>query len=93
MNETYATVASELTKQCQELLENLKAIDEHGQRSAGKRARVITSDMKKTVKAWRAALLAKEAAYPKKEMSPEHKAKMLKALADSKAAKASKDTL
>jgi len=88
MNESYSIITETLKGQCTELLETLKLIEEKGQRSAGKRARVITSEMKKTIKVWRNALIEKEAAYPKKEMSPEHKEKMLAAAAKAKAAKA-----
>ena len=67
MNTTYEQIAAELKATLQALIAELNTIEEKSQKTSGKRARVLTTDLKKVTKSWKLALKEREAAYPKKE--------------------------
>jgi hypothetical protein len=82
MNTPYEQVANELKFLLSALSDELEQIEKTNQRTAGKRARATAQSIKKQLKFWRASLIERESNYvkkPRKEMSPEHKEKMLAA--------------
>lgn len=61
----YLEVTAELRTKLNELINELDVIEAKSQKTAGKRARVMFTELKKLNRPWKLALKEREAAYPK----------------------------
>lgn len=61
----YIEVTATLRTKIGELVTELDNIEAKSQKTAGKRARVIFTELKKLNRAWKLALKEREASYPK----------------------------
>jgi hypothetical protein len=61
----YLEVTAELRTKLNELINELDVIEAKSQKTAGKRARVMFTELKKLNRPWKLELKQREAAYPK----------------------------
>ncbi len=61
----YNEITAELRAKIAEFSAELDLIDEKSQKTVGKRARVMFTELKKLNRPWKLALKEREAAYPK----------------------------